>query len=212
MEIFIELLNALLPNTAQEWLLQIIISSIVSLIVISFMEYMIHRYLMHEGLPEWFYKLLPVLKNFMYQHRVLHHSVYYKQFDHEPDPVGRDLNIKIELWQSAIIGLLVLPVLVIIAWLLSAVPVLIFVAFALAHNLTWNLIHSEMHKPKHAFWTRWGIYKFLAQHHYMHHQDTHSNFNITVPLADFVLATHAKANSIHMKEITRLGYGFERKK
>ena len=101
---------------------------------------------MHEGLPEWFYKLIPVLKSFMYAHRVLHHSVYYKQFDYEPDPVGKDLNIKIELWQSAVIGLLVLPVLVIVAWLLSAVPVLIFVGFALAHNLTWNLIHSEMHK------------------------------------------------------------------
>jgi hypothetical protein len=48
---------------------------------------------------------VPVLRKAFHEHAVLHHRKYYKAFGHEPDPVGRTLNIYTEWWPSILLGI-----------------------------------------------------------------------------------------------------------
>ena len=53
---------------------------VASCIAMSFIEYFVHRFLMHKRvLPRWFYKWVPGLGQTFTNHHVLHHGRYYKQ-------------------------------------------------------------------------------------------------------------------------------------
>ena len=96
-----EFLIAHFPSTPLACTVQIVGSIVASYVIISFVEYVFHRYLMHEGLPEWVYRLVPYLRAVLSEHR-LHHRLYYQQrFDYEPDPVGYELNLRIHWHHSA---------------------------------------------------------------------------------------------------------------
>ena len=64
------------------------------------------------------------------------------------------------------------------------------------HHFIWNQIHMEMHKPEKRFFSHWSTYKFLARYHYLHHRYPNKNFNVVLPLADYVLGTHIRASTI----------------
>ena len=173
----------------------------------SFFEYAIHRFIMHD----------PRLRNAVSQdkesesgiyhnHATLHHGVFYKRFDLENDPVGKELNIAFTWDDTARVLLLLIPALIAIAYVISPAVAAAFVFVAIAHNRTWNMLHSEMHIPTYAWWTKTSVYRFLARHHYMHHQKTGSNFNVVLPLADFVFATTATPSKEHLVEMYRLGF------
>ena len=199
-------MSHLLPLTASGWVVQVLLSSIAALVLISLAEYVFHRYLMHQGLPERVYRAVPPLKRLLYAHRDLHHKTYYQQFDYEPDPVGRETNLRIALWHSALGAALFIPYFVLTTWYLSLVPTLVFCAVAIAENLIWNTVHREMHQPQRPFWARSWAYRYLAQHHYLHHKNTRANFNIVLPGADVVFGTRSYAGEEDRAELERLGF------
>lgn len=199
---------ALLPATLLDWMVQIVVSVIASYVLISFTEYLFHRFFMHEGLPEWVYRLVPYLRGVLDEHR-LHHRVYYQQrFDYEPDPVGYELNLRIHWFHSVAGAALFIPYFVVTTYFVSLVPTFVLCVLALLHNVTWNTIHVEMHHAKHPWWVRLWSYKFLARNHFLHHQDNHTGFNIVCPLFDYLLGTfHFKpATPEEAREIERLGF------
>jgi sterol desaturase/sphingolipid hydroxylase (fatty acid hydroxylase superfamily) len=60
-----------------------------------------------------------------------------------------------------------------------------------------------MHKPEAKGFSRWPIYKFLAEYHWLHHRYPDKNFNVVFPCADYILGTCAvatEADRIKMKE------------
>jgi hypothetical protein len=203
-----ELLISLFPSTPLGWIVQIVGSVVASYIAISFIEYMFHRFIMHEGLPEWIYKIFPELREVLDEHRRLHHQVYYKVFDYEPDPVGYELNLRIYWYQSVAGAVCFIPYFIITTYYISLVPTLVLCVLALLHNMTWNTIHVEMHHAQHPWWTKLWAYKFLARNHFLHHQDTHTGFNIVCPLFDYLFGTiHPKIVTVEeSKEIERLGF------
>ena len=73
------------------------------------------------------------------------------------------------------------------------------------HHFIWNQIHMEMHKPEKRFFSTWSAYKFLARYHYLHHRYPNKNFNVVLPLADYVLGTHIRASKSDLEEMRRLG-------
>lgn len=72
------------------------------------------------------------------------------------------------------------------------------------HHIVWNAIHLQMHKPEPVFFEDWRIYKWLTTHHYMHHLHPDRNFNVTFPLADYVLGTVHKPTQAELQEMNRL--------
>jgi sterol desaturase/sphingolipid hydroxylase (fatty acid hydroxylase superfamily) len=61
-----------------------------------------------------------------------------------------------------------------------------------------------MHKPEKRFFSDWPVYKFLGRHHYLHHKHPDKNFNVVLPLADYVLGTIIRASNLELNEMYRL--------
>ncbi len=152
----------------------------------SFVEHYVHRNFMHRKSPIhlWFPR---VFEN----HAVNHHRKYFKLFNFEPDEKGRHENIQLQVLPSLPLALLLAGVAACFSWRSG----LMFLAAVLVHHLIWNLIHQEMHNPNQRFFAHWGVYKFLARYHLMHHRYPGKNFNVVVPLADFVFGTYAFQNA-----------------
>ena len=113
MESFSQVLNFIavrLPSSFTGYVTQIIIGLILVFILGSFLEHFIHRFVMHsrtlrDHLPFKFNEN----DGIQYNHAVLHHGTFYKRFDYESDPVGKELNIVFTAddtvrWLRAIVG------------------------------------------------------------------------------------------------------------
>ena len=204
-EVF-EFFAARLPTSALEWVAHLSIGLAGTILITSVLEHVIHRNLMHvKALPAFVYKRVPFLAWILDEHARLHHSVYYKQFDLEPNPEGKHQNICIGFDQTIIMGMAMMPFILLVACV-SPVASVIFCIGGLTHNRTWNLVHTQMHMPKSVFWARTPFYRFLAYHHFMHHQSPRNHLNVVLPLADFIFGTTQKPTHGDIREMVRLDY------
>jgi hypothetical protein len=206
-----EYILATLPHTPLSWTLLIVLSLLASLAVMSFVEYYLHGYVLHQrSLPAWVYRLFPEVGAQHYEHAILHHETYFKTFNYEPDPVGRSLPQNISLKTAVVGAFLLSPLMAVIFFLTGIVPLLVFIVVGLLYVGAWNLIHIEMHQPKHPWWSKLAPYRMLARYHYLHHdlhrQRIHRNINLVLPFADFILGTHATATAHEEEEMRRFGY------
>lgn len=194
---------AQLPTSFTEYVLQVLIGLIVAIVLGSFFEHAIHKSLMHRESP--FFRKKRFFANLFRSHALLHHGKYYKQFDHEDDPVGREESIIFAPQEIIAIQLMLLPIFFLIA-LVSPVFGFCLLIVAFIHNNLWNIIHREMHQPKKPFWARWLAYRFLARYHFLHHRHTAKNYNVVFPFADYVFHTNAVATAEDIRLMELLGY------
>lgn len=195
-----------LPESASGYAIELAIGFVLAFVLGSFFEYAIHRFVMHSrGVGESLPPGASEKESVYHKHSVLHHGTFYRRFDLEEDPIGKELNI-VFTWDDTLTVLLALsPAIALLAYL-SPVVAAVFVVFPIAHNRLWNALHREMHIPRHGRFTRTSVYRFLARHHYMHHEMPGTNFNVVLPLADFVLATSSHPKESDEAELRRLGY------
>ncbi|HEY0138443.1 MAG TPA: hypothetical protein VGB85_30365 [Nannocystis sp.] len=183
-------------------------TAIASTVFISFGEMVLHRHLMHrQQLWGWLYRVLPDLRAQFKNHAVLHHGRYYKEFDHEPDPAGKIFNVRI-LWGDSLRLIITFsPVMAALWFLVSWVSALTFLLMLVGHNLLWGVVHMQMHVPVVDSWIgRTAYFRFISRHHFMHHRQTAKNYNVVVPLADFVIGRVARRKVSDVREMLRLGY------
>jgi len=195
-----------MPTVWWQWPLQIVFGVAATYVVISFVEHYLHSRMMHtKRLPKVLYKLSEGPAWLYNEHAVLHHGEFYSQFDYEPRPEGKDRNLTMSLPQTFGLGLLHLPI---ILGLGAITPVagVCFILGGLTHNLLWNVVHTQMHIPKDTVWRYWWPYRALAFHHFMHHQQPMTNFNVVFPFADFIYGDIAKVRRRDIREMVRLGY------
>lgn len=184
----------------------IILSLLACYVVFSFSEYHMHRYLMHrKSFPDWFYEKYPLFKEIYEAHAIRHHAIWYREFDFETHPDGRYDNIEFRAFDTAVIFFFVSP-LILLFFLASPLSGITFIVMLLLHNFVWNLLHSQMHLPKNVFFANWGVFRWLARHHYMHHQMTNKNYNVVLPLTDYILGTKTEPRTRDLRELLRLGY------
>jgi hypothetical protein len=197
-----------LPTTITGFFIEIAIAIPVSYVLVSCLEHYIHKRMMHtRGLPKPIYKVLPYLNWILDEHAVRHHGKYYKRFDYEPDPEGKEQNIIIGPAETLSMGMACMPAILPVALFVSPIGAVIFCLTGLAHNYTWGKIHRQMHVPEQGSWFRNNpVFLFLARHHYLHHEYPMKNFNVVMPFADFVFGSVAKPKPVHIKEMLRLGY------
>lgn len=163
--------------------MSIIFYIISSVLLVSFLEWYIHKYLMHKDITKISY-----LKRLYRNHTHQHHTRFYSDFNNEPDEVGRQFALRTEILPNFI---LMSPIYLVI-YLVSPWFALVLACTQLFHHITWNIIHNEMHNPSCRF-IRWiPGYKFLEFHHYLHHRHMNKNFNIVFPIFDYVMGTVAK--------------------
>lgn len=178
----------------------------VSYAFISFVEFQIHRHLMHrKRLPKWVYRVSAYILETFEAHAIRHHGIWYKEFDYEPDPQGREFNLDITLSETLVMIVCLSPVLGLFLWFFPW-GCAVLLGVTLLHNQLWNLLHRQMHIPKDVFFRDWKLFHYLARHHFMHHRQTNRNYNVVFPLFDYIFRSVAKPELGDVREMLRLGY------
>lgn len=197
-----------IPQTTLGYFVHIAAGIVGSFVVLSVLEHVIHKRMMHtRGMPRFLYKVLPYLNWILEEHAVKHHGKYYKRFDFEPDPEGKEQNLVIGPVESCAMGLALSPLILLVALFVSPIAAGIFCVCGFLHNYTWGKIHRQMHIPEqNSFFRDWALFRLVARHHYMHHEYPMKNFNVVLPFADFLFGAVAKPRLRHVREMLRLGY------
>jgi hypothetical protein len=182
------------------FLLHLTISLIVTYVITSLIEYMVHKHPMHSPRLAKLFKshsLEEAYKN----HASLHHNKYYSTFTHENDAEGRKIGIPVGVPNTII----VLGPIIFLFYFIDPLTSFTLLLLAIAHNIAWTAMHQAMHdKESAAWWTKTSYFLYLKRYHFLHHRQQGKNFNAMLPLWDWILGTHATARKSDELEMATL--------
>jgi hypothetical protein len=151
----------------------------------NFIEWAFHRGPMHRVMgPPIFYK----------NHTLLHHRAFFH--DHMQVEDMRELELIMMPWYTMLILFGIASPIALVAGLLRGPAVAgMFFFVAAGYFLLYESMHALYHMPP-ALLRRWHLYgpvfRALQAHHRHHHRlgrMAHVNFNVTIPLMDWVMGT-----------------------
>lgn len=164
-------------------LLEILIWFICGYIILSFVEWSIHKYHMHQ--KGWLNYIQPYLFT---HHQLIHHPNYRSNFSIPINPKDADIGVYMPLKQNTILGLIIFIPFGIFVSLPGAITLF---SIIIVHHLMWNFLHGNMHDVKACEkWSQWRFFRFFKNYHYNHHKYPNSNFNIIAIGADFIMKTY----------------------
>ncbi len=152
----------------------------------SFLEYVIHRWPMHNAKLA---RRLGFFRRGFEQHAVLHHGRYYREsFSSDRDPAAKHLNIDLKpgyvlFGLSPIWGLM---------FLAHPAAGLAMATILVLHAVAWTSLHREMHDPRGRWFSRTRVFKYLRDYHERHHDHPGSNFNAVLPGMDWLFGTYRR--------------------
>ena len=150
-----------------------------SLVVISFVEYCSHRWIMHSK---------KFSRTIFEQHSILHHGRYYRNFKDETDIAAK--HIGVELSPFFTLGVMMPVWGILLFFSLPCGFILIFMSFL--YGLLWTCVHLEMHEPKNRWFSHTSYFKYIREYHKLHHKYPYKNFNTLLPLGfDYIFGTRA---------------------
>ena len=153
-----------------------------TVIVTSFIEWTVHRFLMHRPLGKFDYPFKA--------HAVVHHGIFRGDetyhLQHEKDKE----TIPMAWWNGPVLIALCATPGTLTAWLLGHWSLAIGAwAAGIAYYIAYEYLHWCMHLPRKRGLERSGVFFRLNGHHILHHRYIHKNFNVVFPLADLCLGT-----------------------
>lgn len=145
-------------------------------------EYLLHRYPMHHRTKGF---------EVVYEHVTIHHNFYADKFFYFEIPIDYYAAI---LPAYILVGLsAVIFAVAGIVYLASDLSnALFFALVAYGYYLTYEVLHFSFHASETSWVKKLPFMKQLARQHILHHQThlmTHCNFNITVPIFDWIFQT-----------------------
>lgn len=167
------------------------IAFIACIVYSSFFEWTLHKYVMHGT------KLLLGWKYAYRAHQLEHHEIFKadatyffsKEF-HDEDTMD---HVTFAWWNAPLLFALHLPLFAVL-WLWVggwAAAVGAFTAMVSYYAL-YEYLHYCMHLPKDRRFERTHFFKFIQEHHRLHHVYYMKNLNVVVPIADFIMRTRVK--------------------
>lgn len=155
----------------------------------NFSEYFGHRGPMHHKRPG----LAQV-----YERHTKQHHVFFNE-DHMEFDSARDF--KAVLFPPILVVFFLLafgtPMALLLAWLFSSNVAFLFALTGILYFLNYELLHFAHHLPPESLIARLPVMKTLRHHHTIHHDPklmADYNFNISYPVADWVMGTIYKGN------------------
>lgn len=156
----------------------------------SFFEWVLHKYVMHRPVGKFRYAFQA--------HAVVHHQVFKADTTYHLHDEKDKETIPMAWWNGAVLIMIgaipfALISLLIGNWGLTLGGVLAFTSY----YCFYEYIHWCMHLPKARRVEKPLWFRKLNGHHLLHHRYMHKNFNVVLPLADFLLGTlilRAKTN------------------
>jgi Fatty acid hydroxylase superfamily len=162
----------------------------VTIFFLAFLEYFIHRYMMHRQTIGRRCLWSPYLASTVNEHLEHHH--FYEVFNSEEDHRGKWLNIVVSV-RTTVIGTSILSALV---FSLDGITGYFVVAGLVAESIAWSEFHKEMHINPKGRLSKIRLYRYLNWLHFLHHQYPDKNFNVLWRMTDKLLGTCAAPQPI----------------
>ena len=148
----------------------------------SYFEWFVHRHLMHVKRPFPFYEAFK-------GHTLIHHQLYHWNGKFEAQGPGRPPHVALRWYAFPVMIGLHLPLFGLVQhvthwpvfWGAALGCVLYFTGYEYTHYL--------MHVPKGHYVERFGWFRFLKEHHRLHHKYYLRNMNVFIPLGDVSFGT-----------------------
>lgn len=155
-------------------------------LVYSMDEYWVHRSAMHKmRLAKLFDSKW--LRSLCYNHMALHHKRGYEHDSHDKDDNIVHVTLAAAL-PGAIIGI---PM-----YFLDELTFYLLFAGGFAYGTTWWVVHHEMHRSEGRFFASTAWFRYLEQQHQLHHEYPGTNYNLILPLCDWVFRTRPSPEQI----------------
>jgi hypothetical protein len=156
-------------------------------VVNSFIEWIAHRHVLHSArFVRFAYEL----------HDRTHHVLFGADETYHAQNEEMKKHITFVPRDYFLFLLVTTPIWIGVELLLQR-PILIgCVLITLVGLQMFNSLHLRFHLPTDTWFQRTGFFRYLKEHHRLHHADTRKNFNVYFfPLADLVLGTLLRQGS-----------------
>lgn len=160
----------------------------------SFFEWFVHRYFMHV-------RRFPFADAFR-GHTLVHHQIYHGANFQAPQG-ERPRNVTLRWYAFPGMLLLHLPLFALLQWLTGWSIFWGAVAGCVVYFAGYEYTHYLMHVPSGHFVERFRWFRFLREHHRLHHKYMLRNLNVFVPLADICYGTLVTAEGWRSKPAKR---------
>jgi hypothetical protein len=171
------------------------IGFLLGIVFSSFFEWTLHRYVMHRKLRWLNY---PFDKHAMVHHRVFRADETY-QLIHERDKH----TVPMAWWNGPVLIVISQIPIAVVAWFAGNIGLLCGSVLATtAYYAGYEYLHWCMHVPRKRRVERCGIFFRLNGHHLLHHRYMNQNFNVVLPLADWVMGTLLLRSKVHFAQAT----------
>ena len=165
----------------------------------SFFEWAFHKYLFHSP------RIIPATYK---AHALTHHGTYRGDDSYdlpsEDDPHGE--HIMMDWFALPLFLGCHLPLILLVQWA-TGIPSLWGAVAAIAvYYACYEGMHYVMHVPRDRWIEKTRVFRFLNEHHRLHHKDHGTNLNVVFPLADLLfrtLRTHAMRRALAEKEVSK---------
>jgi hypothetical protein len=163
--------------------LHLLASVLVSYAVISLVEYVVHRTFMHHmRLASRFGSNF--LKQLCRNHMSLHHKKGYKHSSahDEQDDVR---------WQVSLAGFVPNVLICMALTYIDPITGVIMFCVGTIYGIVWWAVHNEMHRQEDRAFAGNALFRYIERRHQLHHQFPKTNYNLLLPLWDWIFATEA---------------------
>jgi sterol desaturase/sphingolipid hydroxylase (fatty acid hydroxylase superfamily) len=152
------------------------------IILSSFFEWALHRYVMHRPFFGFKYPFRA--------HACVHHQIFRADHTYHLQEEKDKKTIPMAWWNGPALVLVGMVPIVAVAWPLGLWGMALGVLLAFSgYYAVYETIHWCMHLPRQRSIERAGIFFRLNGHHLLHHRYMGKNFNVVFPLADLCLGT-----------------------
>jgi hypothetical protein len=153
-----------------------------SVVYASFFEWTLHRFVMHR----------PIL-GFSYPYRshgITHHTIFGSAKNyHLLEEQNRHL-VTMAWWNGPVLMLINAPAGLAAGYLAHTWwGVVAFMVALVGYYVIYEYFHWCMHVPGPRWFQTTRLFKWVDQHHRLHHLQPMRNLNVVIPIADFILRT-----------------------
>lgn len=169
------------------------LATLVGILQASLFEWIYHRYWLHR----------PWLPPQMFTaHTLVHHQLCKHEDTFHVTEEEQEEALTFQWWGGPILVSLNMIPWALLAWVWhgAGAPWLAVMctvgAVVLVYYFAYEGFHYLMHKPAVPWIERRGFFKFIKNHHQLHHVYMGKNFNVVLPLADLLLGTLVLTNPL----------------
>ncbi|MBI2475775.1 MAG: sterol desaturase family protein [Candidatus Taylorbacteria bacterium] len=163
------------------WVLTLL-AIIPGIVYASFFEWVLHRYLMHQ--PLW------GLTYPFETHARVHHVRFKADYTYHLQKEEDKETIPMAWWNGPLLVLIAATPTIAVSWPLHWWWLSLgFVTASALYYGAYEYLHWCMHLPKSRRLEFGSAFRWVNGHHLLHHRWPTTNFNVVLPLADWILGT-----------------------